>query len=107
MDDILFWLYLTNTLTLIVHEIDSAYWKEWGLFHLPGGEVGFLLLHFPLLFPVLFGLVLVDHGAIVRNDRAAGLDYHFGGCNDCDYELDKKTSLIGFLCTGLRAFVDG
>lgn len=64
MEAILFWLYLANTLALIVHEIDSAYWKEWELFRLPGGEAGFLLLHFPLLFPVLFGLVLVDHGAL-------------------------------------------
>jgi hypothetical protein len=63
MAEPLFWLYLANTLVLIVHEIDSAYWKEWELFHLPGREPGFLLLHFPLLFPVLYGLVLVDRGA--------------------------------------------
>ena len=63
MEDILFWLYLANTLALIVHEIDSAYWQEWELFHLPGGERGFLLLHFPLLLPVLYGLVLLDRGA--------------------------------------------
>lgn len=62
MEEILFWLYLANTLTLIVHEIDSAYWKEWKLFHLPGGEAGFLLVHFPLLFLLLFGLVLIDRG---------------------------------------------
>jgi hypothetical protein len=64
MEEILFWLYLANTLTLIVHEIDSAYWKEWRLFHLPWEEAGFLLLHFPLLFAVLYGLVLVDRRAL-------------------------------------------
>jgi hypothetical protein len=64
MDEVLFWLYLANILTLIVHEIDSAYWHEWELFYLPGGEAGFLLLHFPLLLPVLYGLVLVDRGAL-------------------------------------------
>ena len=53
MEQILFWLYLANALTLIVHEIDSAYWKEWDLFRLPGGEAGFLLLHFPLAERVL------------------------------------------------------
>ena len=63
MEQILFWLYLANALTLIVHEIDSAYWKEWDLFRLPGGEAGFLLLHFPLLLTVLYGLVLVERGA--------------------------------------------
>jgi len=44
---------------LINHEIDSAYWKEWDLFGLPGGITGFLILHFPLLFLVMYGLVLV------------------------------------------------
>ena len=62
MFDLLFWLYLTNAVLLINHEIDSAYWKEWEIFKLPGGITLFLLLHFPLLFIVLYGLVL-----IVRN----------------------------------------
>ena len=55
----LFWLYLFNSVVLIVHEIDSAYWKEWKLFKLPGGLSGFLLLHIPLVFIILYGLVLV------------------------------------------------
>ncbi len=59
MHDLLLWLYLTNAVLLINHEIDSAYWKEWELFRLPGGITGFLLLHFPLLFVVLYGLVLI------------------------------------------------
>jgi hypothetical protein len=63
MEDTLFWLYLTNTVILIVHEIDSAYWKEWQMFRLPGGVAVFLLLHVPILTPVLYGLVLVDRGA--------------------------------------------
>ena len=63
MHEILFWLYLVNAVLLINHEIDSAYWKEWQLFRLPGGIAGFLVLHFPLLFLVLYGLVLLDRGA--------------------------------------------
>lgn len=58
----LFWLYLINSILLINHEIDSAYWKEWELFKLPGGINGFLIIHFPLLFLVLYGLVLVNRG---------------------------------------------
>ena len=57
--DYLFWLYLINATLLINHEIDSAYWKEWELFKLPGGITGFLLIHFVLLFVILYGLVLV------------------------------------------------
>ena len=58
--EILFWIYLINAILLISHEIDSAYWKEWELFNLPGGIGGFLLLHFPLLFLILYGLVCLD-----------------------------------------------
>jgi len=58
----LFWLYLFNAVLLIVHEIDSAYWQEWKLFHLPGGQAGFLILHLPLLSLVLYGLALVERG---------------------------------------------
>jgi len=60
MADLLIWLYLSNSVLLINHEIDSAYWREWELFNLPGGITGFLLIHFPLLFLVLYGLVLVS-----------------------------------------------
>jgi hypothetical protein len=59
MAEILFWIYLINSVLLINHEIDSAYWKEWDLFKLPGDITGFLVVHFPLLFLVLYGLVLV------------------------------------------------
>ncbi|WMW22974.1 hypothetical protein RE476_03870 [Methanolobus mangrovi] len=59
MSEILFWFYLINSVLLINHEIDSAYWKEWNLFKLPGGITGFLMIHIPLIFLVLYGLVLV------------------------------------------------
>jgi hypothetical protein len=77
MSDLLFWLYLANAVLLINHEIDSAYWKEWDLFKLPGGIAGFLVLHFPLLFFILYGLTLVS------NRSPAGLIFSlllcFGG----------------------------
>ena len=59
MINILFWLYLINAVLLINHEIDSAFWKEWDLFKLKGGIAGFLVMHFPILFILLYGLVLV------------------------------------------------
>ncbi len=60
MSDLLLWLYVINSVLLIDHEIDSAYWKEWELFSLPGGITGFLLLHIPLLFLILWGLILIS-----------------------------------------------
>ena len=55
--DAMFWLYFFNAILLIIHEIDSAFWKEWELFKIPGGITGFLLLHIPILFAIMFGLV--------------------------------------------------
>lgn len=59
MFEALFWVYLVNSILLINHEIDSAYWQEWKLFKLPGGISFFLLLHFIIIFIILFGLVQV------------------------------------------------
>ena len=70
MNDLLLWIYVSNAILLIIHEIDSAYWKEWNLFgiykteKLPNNEkkglTFFLLFHFPMLFAVLFGLIEVQ-----------------------------------------------
>jgi hypothetical protein len=54
------WIYLINAILLIIHEIDSAYWKEWELFKLPGGLNAFLFLHFPILFLFLYGLLEIQ-----------------------------------------------
>jgi hypothetical protein len=62
MQSFVFGLYLVNIVLLILHEMDSAYWKEWDLFRLPGGIGGFLLIHFPLYLAGLYGLVLVWQG---------------------------------------------
>ena len=62
---VLFWLYLINAILLIIHEIDSAFWKEWELFKLPGGISGFLIMHIPLLFLILYGLVLVSQQSFI------------------------------------------
>ncbi len=59
MFESLFWIYIINSVLLIDHEIDSAYWKEWDLFKLPGGINGFLIIHLPLVFLILYGLIWV------------------------------------------------
>lgn len=108
METTLFWLYLANTLTLIIPEVDSAYWQEWKLFH-PH------LLHPPRLSGIQdapipgdpLGHAAAFPGAIGRDHHATGLTYPYGGPNDCAYDLDKKTSPAGLLHAGLRAFVDG
>ena len=63
--DTMFWLYFTNTILLIIHEIDSAYWKEWELFKMRGGITGFLLIHVPLIGAILFGLIAITQWFVV------------------------------------------
>jgi uncharacterized membrane protein len=67
--NLLFWTYLINATILINHEIDSAYWQEWKLLNIgdKNGINGFLILHIPVLFAVLLGLVLV------YDDQFAGM----------------------------------
>lgn len=63
-ENLLFWIYIVNAVILINHEIDSAYWQEWKLLNPKdeNGINGFLILHFPMIFAVLYGLVLVENG---------------------------------------------
>jgi hypothetical protein len=63
-ENLLFWVYIINAVILINHEIDSAYWQEWKLLNPKdeNGINGFLILHFPMIFAVLYGLVLVENG---------------------------------------------
>src|SRR5512140_2479816 len=55
-------LYWLTASLLIVHEIDSAYWREWELFRLPGGIAAFLAIHLPLALLVLWGYERVCAG---------------------------------------------
>ena len=51
--------YLVNASLILCHEIDSAYWQEWRLFHLPGGPAGFVAIHLIVVPVILVGLVMV------------------------------------------------
>jgi len=55
-------LYLANTALLVAHEIDSAYWKEWELFHLPGGIQLFVVLNLLLVLVFLWGIPVIVLG---------------------------------------------
>ncbi|MBW2016745.1 MAG: hypothetical protein JRH13_08145 [Deltaproteobacteria bacterium] len=57
-------IYLINGTLLIDHEIDSAYWREWNLFRLPGGIGAFVLIHLPVLFLILWGIILLERRSV-------------------------------------------
>jgi hypothetical protein len=53
------WVYILNSTLLIVHEIDSAYWRARELFRLPGKIAGFLAIHVPFVGIIMYGLIEV------------------------------------------------
>ena len=59
MFSVLFWIYFMNAILIIDHEIESAYWKEWDLFRLPGQITGFVIIHVPVLALILLGSTLL------------------------------------------------
>ncbi len=63
MRTFLFWVYLLNSVLLILHEMDSAFWREWEMFHLPGKIGFFLAIHVPILAVLMLGLVFLALGA--------------------------------------------
>jgi len=58
-------LYAINSTLLILHEIESAYEKEWELLKLPGKITGFLLLHIPIIVLIFYGLIEIEKGTAV------------------------------------------
>ncbi|MCG8393783.1 MAG: hypothetical protein MI745_11935 [Pseudomonadales bacterium] len=52
-------LFLLNSTVLFTHQIDAAYWHEWEMFHLPGGNQLNLLLNLPIIGVVLLAFYQV------------------------------------------------
>ena len=53
-------VYILNATLLILHEIESAYEKEWELLKLPGKITGFLLMHIPIILILFWGLIEIE-----------------------------------------------
>ena len=56
-------LYALVLALLFTHQIDSAYWKEWELLHIPGGPQLNLVLNFALIAIGLAGFAFVIDGS--------------------------------------------
>ena len=50
-------IYIINACLLLLHEIESAYFKEWEILKLPGKITGFLLLHIPIIIILFWGAI--------------------------------------------------
>ncbi|KRG61827.1 membrane protein [Stenotrophomonas humi] len=58
--------YTATLLSLIIHQIDAAYWHEWDMFRVPGGIQGFLVFN-----AVAVGLLLYGYRQVVLGTRHA------------------------------------
>jgi len=69
-------VYIVNSTLLLLHEIESAYEKEWEILKLPGKITGFLILHIPIILLIFYGLLEIDKlskiGLIIGTALGAG-----------------------------------
>jgi hypothetical protein len=59
------WLYIFNATLLLLHEIESAYEREWEILKLPGKITGFLLLHVPIIILIFYGLIEIENKSTI------------------------------------------
>ena len=62
--DMILLLYVVNATLLLLHEIESAYEKDWEILRLPGGISGFLLMHIPIIIFLFYGLIEIQKHSI-------------------------------------------
>ena len=78
-------LALVNAALLAVHQIDSAFWHEWDMFGLPGGNQLNLVLNIPLV-----ALVIYAYGRVAAAANAA-------------YRWQIVIAAFGFLTVAIHA----
>jgi hypothetical protein len=52
--------FIINATLLLLHEIESAYEKEWEIFKLHLGITGFLIIHIPVILIFFYGALEID-----------------------------------------------
>jgi hypothetical protein len=57
--------YIINATLLLLHEIESAYEKEWEILKLPGEITGFLLLHIPMILVLFYGVIEIEKLSVI------------------------------------------
>ena len=58
-------LYILNATLLLLHEIESAYEKEWEVLKLPGKITGFIILHIPIIILLFYGLIEIERNSTI------------------------------------------
>lgn len=58
-------IYIVNATLLLLHELESAYEKEWEVLRLPVKITGFLLLHIPIIILFFYGVIEIERDSSV------------------------------------------
>jgi hypothetical protein len=58
-------LYIVNATLILLHEIESAYEKEWEILKLPGNITGFLLFHIPIIILIFYVLIEIEKNSTI------------------------------------------
>jgi hypothetical protein len=58
-------LFAVNATLLLLHEIESAYEKEWEILKLYGGISGFLILHIPIILLLFYGILEIENQSYI------------------------------------------
>lgn len=81
-----------NLALLLSHEIDSAYWKEWEMFRIPGGIQVFVLLNLFLILLALLGLIAIVSGH--RHSRT--FSFLIAGASALTFGLHSAFLALGY-----------
>ena len=102
-------LYWLNFSLLMAHQIDSAYWEEWKLFRIPGGNQANLALNLAILLGGLAGFGLLVDGqpagdflaAAVAAGGTFAVGVHTYFLRRGDHRFRQPASLVLLAATGM------
>ena len=107
--------YILNATLLLLHEIESAYEKEWEILKLPVKITGFLLMHIPIILFLFWGLIeIYKH---TTTGMIIGIITGLGGLipfvvhkllvrrDDCFNRMISNTIMILNIITGVGTIV--
>lgn len=84
-------IYFCTMSLLMFHQIDAAYWKEWEMFHLPGGVQGYLLFNI-----IVIPIVLVGYKKLItRSPDAKVYSYICGFLGILTFVIHTAFAVIG------------
>lgn len=84
--------YFSTLCLLVLHQIDAAYWREWEMFHLPGGIQAYLAFNLLAIPVLLLGYTQV----LLRGDQTLLFASLCAGLGALTFLIHAGFALAGF-----------